>query len=410
MSSLIRELFETECSDVSIDRRLVRDLHDIQTGFVNRNEEHLNYFSSNLLGVYRIKFMESDRIKWFDEILEVNEQDIKEGLARVPKDILDPKWKRANDAMNHSCIWLLYKLHNSTNLSARDKDTAMRDVVLIMQYKFMSSILSHFFTYPADPDSARATYEALSRKFDIKRLGSWKAFFESRTTAILDADGIHYSTFTTMRDDVAVIQMFQDIQDRLREVVKKIYAVFVRVREENFKIKSSSAMVEMDEGLELIDRVREQTKYRRYIHTVVPDKPTFIRGELIEVMSEVMTTLPDGLLEQALSYMSDNYGRRGDPKVEKLVDLTISHIFDYLSDNQSIGSTAADLPTLVMKLKNLYMSSRMNNPQLLEMRDLANHIVSRSVKSRNSAVLSTVRTGCQLYIVIRTFSMRHFLG
>lgn len=410
MSAIIRDLFNEQCDLLKIDRRFVRDLHDFQTGFVNRNEEHLNYFSSNLLGVYRIKFLESDRVEWFNEIMEVNEQDLKEGLSRVPRDVIDPKWKRANDPMNHSYIWLLYKLHNSTDLSARDKDTAMRDVVLIMQYKFMSSILSHFFTYPADPDSARATYEALSRKFDIKRLGSWKAFFDSRTDAILDSNGIHYPTFSTMRDDAAVVQMFQDIQDRLREVVKKIYSVFVRVREENFKIKSSSSMVMFEEELELVDKTREQSKYRRYIHTVVPDKPTFIRRELLDVMSEVVSTLPDGLLEQALSYMSDNYGRRGDPRVEKLVDLTISHVFDYLSDNQSIGSTRPDLPNLIMKLKNLYMSSRMTNPQLIEMRDLATHIVGRSVKSRNSAVLASVRTAVQVYIVVRAFSMKHYVG
>lgn len=410
MSTLIRELFNKECSERKIDRRLARDIHDYQTDFVNRNEDHLNYFSSNLLGVYPIKFLESDRVRWFDEILEVNEEDLVDGIREIPHDVIDPSWKRAKDAFNHSCIWLLYQFHNTSNLSVRDKETAKRDVILIMQYKFMSSILSHFFKYPADPESARATYEALSRKFDIKRLGSWKAFFESRTDAILAEDGIHFATFSTLRDDIAIVQMFQDIQDRLREVVKKIYAVFARVREENFKIKSSSSMVDWGEGLELIDKAREQTQYKRYIHSIVSDKATFVRKELLDLVSEILPTLPDGLLENALGYMSDNYGRRGDPKVEKLVDLTIGHLFDYLTETQSVTSTTADLPTLVLKLKNLYMSSRMSNPQLIEMRDYAEHIVNRSVKSRNPAVQSSVRTACQLYIVIRAMSMKHYMG
>ena len=408
MSSIIRDLFDDLCGHVKIDRRYLRQLRDINNAFVNKNEDHLAFFSSGLTGVYPLRFTDRERDEWFDDILEVNEPDIRDGLRKVPRDIIDPKWHRATDPFNHSCVWLMYRIFNEPSLSARDREQGLKDVVMFLQFKFLGSLMSQYFKYPADEATATATYEILSRKFDLKRTGSWYALLQYRADSIIDENGIHFATYSKMRDDAAVVRMFQDIQERLKEIIKKIWKVFARVKEENLQISSTSSTIEMDEGIELIDKAREQTTYKRYIHDVVSDKPTFIRAELVGVVSDIMTTMPEKLLVDALEYCSDNYGRRGDPKVEKLIELTLTHTFAYLSENTGVMRYSSDLPSFVSKLKNLYMASRMSNDMLLEMRDLADHIVKRSVISRNKAVQASVRTGLQLYIVIRTFTRSHY--
>lgn len=410
MSTVIREMFNDLCSHVTIDRRFLRNLHDLQLGFVNKSEDHISFFSSGLTGVYTLRFTDSERDAWFDTILEVNESDIKEGLRKVPRDIIDPKWHRATDPFNHSCVWLMYRIHTDEKLSAREKEQGLQDVVLYLQYRFLGSLMSNYFRYPADEATATATYEIMSRKFDLKRLGSWYALLQYRTESIIDTNGIHYPTYSTLRDDAAIVRMFQDIQERLKEIIKKIWKVFARVKEENLKISSSSSTIEMDEGIELLDKAREQTRYRRYLHSVVDDKPTFIRSELVTLVVNILPTIPEKLLYDALSYCSDNYGRRGDPKVERLMDATLTHAFAFLSENTGVMRHSSDLPEFINRLKNLYMASRMNNELLLEMRDLSDHIVERSVKSRNKAVQSSVRTGLQIYIALRTFSRNHYTG
>ena len=126
------------------------------------------------------------------------------------------------------------------------------------------------------------------------------------------------------------------------------------------------------------------------------------------MVSDAMHTMNVEHLYQALEYTSDNFGRGGDPKIEKLVDKTLLHAYEYLSENQGIMQSPSDLPGLIGKLKNLYSASRMSDPELIEMRDLAGAIVARSVRSRNRAALASVRTGLQIYSVRRSFARQYY--
>jgi hypothetical protein len=407
-SKTIPQIFNESCDRVKVDRHFLKQIRDIRIGFLNRNEDHLNFFSGNLLGVYPIRYLTSDRLRWYDEILEVDESDIKEGIRLV--DYLDPEWVRANDGVNLSCIWLLYKIVQAKGLSAKDQEQGATDVVLYMQYKFLSSIMAHYFPYPADQATAVATYEALSRKFEIKQHGSWQALLEHRTKLILQSSSIHYVTYTQLNDDAAIVYMISDIQQRLREVVKKYRAIFQKVKDENLRITSTTTVIELDGERELVERGRDYTDYTRYLKDVIGDKPTFIRKELVDVIRDAMYTMSEDHLYQALSYSSDNAGVRGDPNIFKLIEETLLHAYQYLSDNKGVMSSPSDLASLIEKLKYLYSASRMSNPQLIKMRDLADKIIKRSVKSRNAAALASVRTGLQLYLVLRAFARKHYQG
>lgn len=406
MSKTIKEVFETNCDRVRINRRLIGQIRQLRVGFVNRNEDHLAFFSGNLLGVHPIRYRTIDRQRWFDEILEIDESDLKEDLKNV--DYIDPDWVRVNDVMNLSCIWLLYRIQNST-LSNRDKRDGLRDTLLMLQYKYLSSIMAHYFPYPSDQATAVATYEALSRKFEIKQHGSWQALLDHRCTMILDESSIHYDTYQDMDGSESdVPYMVNDIQQRLREIVKKYTAIFIRVKDQNLRITSTSTVIELDGETDIIERTRDHTDYTKYLKDIIQDKPTFVRQELVDIISDAMHTMNPEHLYQTLNYCSDNAGRRGDRNIDALVDETLLHAYHYISENRGLMASPSDLAGLIGKLKNLYSASRMNDPQLIKMRDLADKIINRSVKSRNSAALASVRTGLQLYIVLRSFARNYY--
>lgn len=406
MSKSIRDVFEEYSGDIKIDRRFVRTVKQIRLSFVNRNSDHVQFFGGNLLGVYPVRYRTSDREQWFDEVIEANESDLVESIREVKE--IQEGWVRASDPVNLSAIWLMYRLHNSSGLSARDKEEGIKEVLLMLQYKFISSLMAHYFPYPADEAVAVATYEALSRKFDLKRHGSWQALLEARAEAIMARSSIHYTTYTKFNDDRAIIYMVNDIQARLKEIVKKTSAVFYRVKEQNLRISSTSSTIEIDGMSELLDRTRDHTRYTRYIHSVITDKQTFIRQELIDVVADVLHTMPERYLKETLSYCSDNFGHRGDPAIAKLVDEVLLHAYEYLSNNRGVMSGPSDLGNLITKLRNIYMASRMSDPVLIHMRELAEGIVDRSISSRNKAVVASVRTGLQIYIVLRAFSMNYY--
>ena len=405
MSMTIKQVFDENCTRVKINRQLIKQIQELRIGFVNRNEDHLNFFSSNLLGVYPVRYRPIDRQRWCDEILEVDEVDLKRDIKKV--EYLDPDWVRPNDPVNQSCIWLLYQIHNSS-LSDRDKEAGLMNTTLMLQYKFISSIMAHYFPYPANKATAMATYEALTRKYEIRQMGSWQALLEHRSRMILSPDSIHYRTYTQMAADAGVVGMINDVQQRLREVVKKYRATFQKVKEQNLRITSTTNVIEIDGESEIAERGRDHTDYTRYLKDVMGDKPTFIRQQLVDVVADAMHTMNEEHLYQALEYCSDNFGRGGDRNIDRLVEETLLHAYRYLSENQGVMQSPSDLAGLIGKLKNLYSASRMSDPQLIHMRDLAEKVIARSVRSRNKAALASVRTGLQIYLVLRSFARKYY--
>lgn len=406
MKVTIKSVFDDLVGHLVINKQFAKTVKDLRVRFLNKNEDHLDFFTGNLLGVHVIKYLPSDRENWFEEVLEIDEDFIKEGIAKVG---LDPTWVRVNDVLNLSIVWLLHRVHLST-LSPKEKYDLMIEILLIVHYKFISSLMSHYFPYPANKAVAMATYEALSRKFELKQYGSWQALLEARSRSIIDSKSIHFKTITDLPSDQSVILMVQDMQARVKEIVRKMSAVFHRVNEQNLRISSSSGVIELDGETELLGLTRDHTAYTRYLKDIISDKSTFIRQELIDIIVEVQPTLNEDHLIQALFYCSENFGRGGDPKIETLIDECLLHTYEFISDNTGTMSITTDLGGLLIKLRNLYTASRMGDERLVLMKKLADSIVERSVKSKNQVMKSAARTGLQLYLVIRAFTKKHYQG
>lgn len=407
MAKQIKEMFDNQLDYLKIDNGFIDTVKKLRIEFMNRNDEHLAFFSGNLIGVNKISFKTSDREDWYDLLLEAEESDFKRDIRKIRA--IDKGWIRVNDPINLSAIYLLHSILNS-KLSPKRKHEGMVEVLLLLQYKFISSIVNHFFPYRTDEAIAKATYEALSRKFDIKREGSWQGLLEKRSNDIISENSIHYNTISKMNDDVKVINMITDIQDRLRNVVKKLKSTFDRVREQNLTIKSTSKVLVFDGEKEIISSERAQSAYTRYLKDIISDAPTFIREEWVGVIIDLVHTVNETYFLETLKYCSDNYGPTGDKNIEPLIDETLLHAYRFLSDNEGIMSEGNDISVLLSKLKNVYLASRMSDNQLIKMKELSGKIVDKSVRTRNDAAKASVRTALQLYIVLRAFAKSYYQG
>lgn len=402
----IKSIFDEALAHLKIDVKLLKKIRDYGQSFVNRNPDHVAFFGGNLLGVYPIRFRNTDRSEWYDGVLELDDVAVRNRIAELPT--LDPEWKRGTDVMNLSCLWLVHAIYHS-NLPQRVKDQGMIDVLMVLHYKLITSIMSHYFKYPADTSVALATYAALSKKFSLKVHGSWSALLYSRCEDIIDSrHGIHHKTIENFIPDESIQYMITDIQGRLRNIVKKMWIVFDTVRTQDAKILSSKMTGFSVDGEQIVrDMKRNFSPYKRYIHDVVSDPTLFIKDELINVVSSAMPTMAEPLLLETLQYMSRNYRHDGG-QIEKLLDETLLHAFDYLSSERSAFSRSMDMGVLISKLRAIYMASRGNDEALKKMRELGESIASKAVKSRNPAVIASIRTGVLLYIVLRTFGMKHY--
>jgi hypothetical protein len=237
----IKGVFESECAHLALDAQLAKRIHLYTVGFAHKNQDHIEFFGGNLTGVQVVRFTDSDKDRWFTEILQADESTLEARLVALPT--VNSDWVVSSDTLNLSCAWLLHALLHSKKLSDAQRHQAMLDVVLVMQYKFLTSRLYRHFKYPADRATAEATYAALTFKYAIKQYGSWAAVLNARAEEVISPTGLHRKAIELMDPDSTVIYLLNDTQGRIRDMLKNIYDVFLQVHRQGIKISSTSSLV-----------------------------------------------------------------------------------------------------------------------------------------------------------------------
>ncbi len=223
-----------------------------------------------------------------------------------------------------------------------------------------------------------------------------------------ERESIHYQTITKMDNDDDVIYMLNDTQGRIRDALKNIYGVFLRVHKEGGRIVSTSMLVEHDGESILLDKSKNLLAYGRYINAIVSDKNSFIREELTSLIEKIMHTMSPRFFMETLVWMSYNYRQSGAQVIEEILNETLIHSFDYLGHHRSALRNSHDLPGLISTLCGVYKASRSTDPALLSLREKVESVVRKATGSKNGGIVSSVRTGILLYIVLRTFTMQHY--
>jgi len=407
MAENLKEVFDTECKDLTISPALVKKINAYRIGFVTRSQDHIDFFGGNLLGVHPVRFRPSDRDAWFHEIMETDETVLANQISKLESYV--PTFKVASDTMNNACVWMMHAIFNSPRLDAKQKHQGMLDVALMLNYKFFTSRVFRLFEYPADPDVAAAAYNELSKKFALKQLGTWARVFEARSEEIISTHSIHYFTITMMDDDIAVRYLLSDTSGRIRDIIKNIVDIQFRLAKQGTKISSTSSLIQHDKDQILKDRVNSINVYGRYLSSIITDKRAFIKPIVGDVITSFMPTMDPRYFYKTLEWISDNYRKRSGQTLEQLSKDILVHAFGYLYENRQVMKNTSDLAMILSRLKGTYTASRNGDPALLKLRKDMEGVVQKATGlSATNVQTAAVRTGCLLYIVARTMSMHYY--
>lgn len=400
----IKSVFEASAPDFQVDAKLIERIIRFENGFVNQNTNHIEFFGSNLTGVKPMRFQPSDRTKWFVDVLDIDEVSIEEGIEQLP---INKDWIRANDVFNHSCVWVVHKILNS-DISPSLKEAGCIATMQVLQYRFLGSLLHRNYPYPAEEGLALATVAAMSRKFALKKAGTWHKMLYERAKDIMDTRAVHRRAYVTMESDKHVIDMISDIQNRLKEVIKAINKIFYDLHKRGVRLHTEKSVKEINGSVVLMDKTRQFSNFTRYIHTVLDDKASFVRDELLDVIADVMHTMPPQQLRQTLEWMSSNRGLRQTRYIDELVDETLIYAFETISNDRELYNARGGLTPLLVRLRSMYMASRMADQTLIKTKELAEKVVESAVNTKSPSTIASIRTGLQLYIVLRAMSMYYY--
>lgn len=402
----IKAVFDTVCGHVKIDKALAARINEFQVGFLNKNEEHATFFGGNLTGVQVVRFTNTDKDKWFTDVLEIDELLLEEKLLEI--DVIHADRHVSSDAFNHVCMWLIHKFMTDKTLPEKVRDQAMIDVGLVLYYRFLTSLLFRYFRYPADAQIAAATYAQLSYKFSIKQYGSWLATLTARSLDLSGEKSIHTKTFMQFDDDLKIVYLLNDSQGRIRDMMKNIYGEFMKIHKQGTRIKITSSVVEHDGEEILRDKTKNLSAYTRYLASIISDENSFIKQDLVDLVCKMMHTMPPKLFVQTLKWCSSNYQASNNRQVEELLTEVMVHSFGYLADNRTVLKETNDLSSLLTRLRGVYMSSRSTDAELIAIRDKAMTIARTATSSKNESVIASIRTGVMLYFTLRAFTMNYY--
>ena len=404
MAKNIKSIFDTHGSKIKFDKALLKSLSDYAKAFVNASEDNINFFGGNAIGVYPVKFKTSDRHEFLIDILDLDETDIRSEIKDL--DTVDADWVRGTDVMNLACLWLTHRFKNSS-LGAVDKREAMFQCMLILNFKFITSLMSHFFPHQVNPELSQMIYDQLSFKYTLKKEGSWMGLMKERANDIIDEKGIHAETLSKFSDDGDIQYMITDIQGRLRSIIKNLWEVLASIKEKDIKRHKLSYFSDLEGDIVIKDMSKKYSNYRDYIEQITGSPANeFIKPELLKVIAAVIPTMPKPLLGEALIIFHEKYGKK-DKQVKEWFDLIVIHCFEQVLSKPESAKKIHNLPELLVHMKALYMASK-SKGDVEKMRDLGEKFIKKNVKNNNASVIAAVRTGVMLYFLLRMFSKDYY--
>lgn len=404
MKESYKGIMEEEGASLVIDAKLVERLTRFNTEFVNKSENHVLFFSNPYMGVWPARFVPGDRLKWFDTVLGINDVAVASRSKNIPG--VKSDWVRATDPINITAVWLVHMFMMSNLPNAVKREGAIQ-ALMLMHFKFITSLDSRYFPHGADMATAQASYNSLSYKFSLKKYGSWFKLFRARAEEIVSSSSIHKRTIERFTDE-GVLYMISDIQVRVRDVVKNQYASVDSTRAQDAAVLVKSSVVNINGDVLLREVQRNETRYTRYLETISHDKHRFIKEDLMVVVAHAMPNMPEKSFEAVLEHIVKVSGTPAGTKVDAFLQKVILHAISYVTGDRSITSSITDTYTLIRKLRQSYTSARYRDPLFLEMQKDAEELIRPLAKTRNNALIASIRTGLFLYIVLRVFAIDHY--
>ena len=398
------DVLSSHFEHVKFDKRFCDALYRFQVSFLNRDAEHLAFFGSPLIGVHVVRWRVADTMKFFHDVCGID-------AARLERDIrtvttIVHEYKIESDSLNLTLMYILHRLLTEGKLSEKERERGAYDAALIFFYRCIVIRQSDYFHFPADPKIAAAAYARLSNKFLIKQVGSWRKVMEYRAKALLDKkDSIHYASLIAFEDDRAITYAISDSENRIRELYKNYYRVFDEAYTEGDRIQSSSSTFVNAEGEETLkEKVKSTEQYINYIRQAILDKPTFVRTDMVKVIIDINTNTSQRMMLATLEWLSDHYN---DPKWHKKIDdwLTLIVVHSFYLIAQSSDLELRDFPRLLTSLKNLYLSTRSSDPDLLKIRKQGDELIKAANGKVNNSLAMATRTATILYITLRAISV-----
>lgn len=392
---VLNEMFK----NVKIDLALGKAVHKFQMGYVNTSRDYVEFFGSNLLGVHVIRFRDSDVLRFFTNVLDIDFTTVKEAIRETKT--IEHHRLVSSDIFNLTIIYLLHRVMAEPELKDNEKEWIARNVALIFFYRCIAALLSDWFRYPADPKLARVAYNNLSYKFLIKKLGSWHKVMEYRANEYISKTGVQYKKLVKMEFDKDLVDVINDGANSIRDMVKNYYRELDLAKQQGDRLGVTNKVGLDIDGEEMVkDSIRSIDKQIASIKHYLNDPTSFIKDEFVRVIIDINKNTSVRLLKETLVWVCANTSGKRHKFIDDIVTSIVVYS-SYLIDTKIEKEKHKDLGYVIIQLKNLYLSSRSVDRDLLSIREKVDKMLKEAHEDMSTPLILATRTAFILYVTLR---------
>jgi len=369
-----------------------------------------------LLGVYELGFFVQDKAFLFDT-LGVNREEFKQAIRQSS---VDNNFHVASDDYNLLTIWASYQIMNSTSLSRDMKDKTIKALYFMLIIKFFSSVVRHFFPYKATRAIMEATIDNLTDKFDIKHrdTNTWRLVIEKRAELMTETTSanIHYNTLKTFMPDAKVTYVLTDLQTRIRTKVRLIAELYYEAVKNGNAIMEGTLTGEDLEGEKIIKELKNS--YDTMIESICNrtlNAQQFIKNDYIKVVCALCSNVRPEMMRNVLMQFSalataqyhkgksDTMDKSG--KLFQGYHILISNLIQSTYRACIVDKVQLKRVPILKKTMNLFRSSRINDPLILQIKESVDKFVDDTKVSSREATNASIKIAFILYIILLSFDV-----
>lgn len=387
----LKELYEAYFHR-PFDDKLYNDIKMFRINWAQKEDQYIEFLGGNTLGSQAIRFSVKD-----DEMLIVDTLNM--DITSLQYDLNNTKGITKGRAAETNVIYqtLIYLMHGFTNsklISKKNKEEALKECYYIFAYKKFSSLMFYYFKFPAEDSISKVVYEKLSNKFLIKKLNNWQEVFEYRAKDVLPGN-IHSNRLKDY-DTQDAIRIILDLQTKLNDMFKNIFAVTMQVRNSNERIVSDSLITTIEDNEEIKSLSNNPDKYAKYVMSIIRSKSDYVKYDLVNLIASQFNKLPTKTLYEFLSIVCDMDNKI----ISSLIDISVIGTIEILSSKGIYKDYNKHIVEILNITKQKFSNTKYDDKELKQLKKvLEKEYIKHNPKS--GYIASQVVTSVIMYPFIR---------
>ena len=396
MTHSVKSTFERHVN-VQIDRNFIKHILYFLNKFMHKNEDHINFFGGNLIGVYSVKWIKDDELQWMEDVLHIEDlEELRYDIRDLP--YINEDFNVSSDIINLSFLWVVHMGLIATHLTNEEKLRLAHTALSIMQCKFISSVHTHNFKWKADMGIALHVYENLTQKSLIKQEGSWAKLIERRSNDFLDKDGIFYHELVAFDDDENIVKILNDFWNRTKSVVQLLTSEYHDALNSKSRVDTTNIFTTIDDKELLKNTTSQYNQAVIYMNDIIPDRNAFVKENIIDVIIKISATINKHYLETTLFYYSQNYKTKKHDVFKSILEDLLMYVFDYIKKEKL---SVKNIPVLALKLNSNFRSSRNSSVLFISLKQRVTDVIEDANPRIDTSEMVSARIGVFLYLTLR---------